>query len=84
MASKFLDDAKTTMLDFNNHKIKLFGPLPAPIEKRAGRYRLQLLVQANNRNNLRNVLNPWVLQLEGLKSSRKVRWSIDVDPQETT
>jgi primosomal protein N' (replication factor Y) len=83
IANKFLCEAKTTMLNFNHQELKLFGPLPAPIEKRAGRFRLQLLIQANERNKLRQVLGPWVLMLEELKSSRKVRWSLDVDPQET-
>jgi primosomal protein N' (replication factor Y) len=83
IANKFLCDAKTTMLNLNHQELKLFGPLPAPIEKRAGRFRLQLLIQANERNTLRQILGPWVLMLEELKSSRKVRWSLDVDPQDT-
>ncbi len=83
VANKFLCDAKTTMLNFNHQELKLFGPLPAPIEKRAGRFRLQLLIQANERNTLRQLLGPWMLMLEELKSSKKVRWSLDVDPQET-
>ena len=82
MASRFLQDAKQSIHDFDSNGISIFGPLPAPVEKRAGRYRLQLLLQANKRISLRQLLGPWLLGLESLKSARKVRWSIDIDPQE--
>ncbi|MDT8382908.1 MAG: primosomal protein N' [Gammaproteobacteria bacterium] len=60
----------------------LMGPVPAPMERRAGRIRAQLLLQARNRSDLHRLLSPWLLQLETSKLGRKVRWSIDVDPQE--
>ncbi|MGD8526338.1 MAG: primosomal protein N' [Thioalkalispiraceae bacterium] len=63
--------------------IFLLGPQPAPMEKRAGRFRAQLLVQAPDRLTLQQFLTPWVAALENLKSTRKVRWSIDVDPFDT-
>ena len=62
--------------------VSLLGPIPAPMERRAGRTRAQLLLQANERANLHQLLEPWLQQLEGDKLGRKVRWSIDVDPQE--
>jgi len=58
------------------------GPIPAPMERRAGRVRAQLLLQAAQRGALHRLLAPWLLQLEGDKLGRKVRWSLDVDPQE--
>ena len=62
--------------------IELLGPAPAPMERRAGRYRAQLLLQAPRRAVLHQFLAVWVEQLGKLKSARKVRWSLDVDPQE--
>ncbi|MCW8947304.1 MAG: hypothetical protein OQK80_07535, partial [Sedimenticola sp.] len=56
--------------------------VPAPMERRAGRYRAHLLLQANQRSELQRLLPQWVSFLAGLKSARRVRWSIDVDPQE--
>ena len=53
------------------------------MERRAGRYRAQLLLQAPERGALQQLLEPWVLALEALKSARKVRWSLDVDPVDT-
>ena len=52
------------------------------MERRAGRVRAQLLLQARHRTDLHRLLSPWLLLLESSKLGRKVRWSIDVDPQE--
>mgnify|MGYP000438121618 CR=1 FL=1 len=60
--------------------IQLLGPLAAPIEKRIGRFRWQLLLSAEKRSSLHQLLKDSLPEIEALKSSRKVRWSIDVDP----
>jgi len=60
--------------------IELLGPVPAPMERRAGRYRAQLLVQGNARAPLHRLLHAWLPRLEQLPDSRAVRWSLDVDP----
>ncbi|HEY0634092.1 MAG TPA: primosomal protein N', partial [Gammaproteobacteria bacterium] len=62
--------------------VQLLGPVPAPMERRAGRTRAQLLLQSSSRTGLHRLLEPWVVALEGLKEGRKVRWSLDVDPAE--
>ena len=56
------------------------GPFPAPMEKRAGRFRFQLLFQSSNRAELHTLLNHLIPVYESLPQSRKVRWSIDIDP----
>jgi len=61
---------------------ELLGPIPAAMEKRAGRYRAQLLIQADNRAQLHNFLRHWLPQLSQLAQAKKVRWSIDVDAME--
>jgi len=60
--------------------VQLMQPVPSPMERRAGRYRAQLLVQSARRAPLHALLEPWIEQLSELKESRRVRWSIDVDP----
>lgn len=62
--------------------IMINGPLPAPMEKRANRFRQQLLVRSHQRHDLQQLLGILCLQLEGLSSQRHVRWSVDVDPQD--
>ncbi|MDF3864264.1 hypothetical protein P3W53_07325, partial [Pseudomonas denitrificans (nom. rej.)] len=56
------------------------GPVPAPMERRAGRYRAQLLLMSTARAPLHRLLTPWLQTLEGMPSGRQVRWSLDVDP----
>lgn len=58
------------------------GPIPALMEKRQGRYRMQLLVQSSNRAALQHALSARINDIEQLPMARKVRWSIDVDPQD--
>ncbi|MDH5425021.1 MAG: primosomal protein N' [Gammaproteobacteria bacterium] len=62
-------------------KIELFGPFPSPMERRAGRYRYQLLIQATSRAALQQCLNKVIPHLNDLAGANKVRWSIDIDPQ---
>jgi len=65
-----------------NTAMDIYGPFPAPMEKRAGRFRFQLLLQSNSRKGLHNALLPWVDELEKIKGGKKIRWSLDVDPQD--
>ena len=62
--------------------VEIYGPFPAPMTRRAGRYRYQMLCQANNRNDLQKLLQSWLPLIENLANRKKVRWSVDVDPQE--
>jgi primosomal protein N' (replication factor Y) len=62
--------------------VELWGPVPAPMERRAGRFRAHLLLQASQRSELQRLLRVWLPQLRELRSARQVRWSLDVDPQE--
>ena len=80
-ALAFMEAARDHLGD--SEAVERFGPLPAPMEKRAGRYRFQLILQSTQRQALHELLRPWVLTLTQLKSGNKVRWSIDVDPYDT-
>ncbi|MEN8178604.1 MAG: primosomal protein N' [Pseudomonadota bacterium] len=62
--------------------LEFWGPVPAPMERRAGKIRAHLLVQSNNRGVLQRWIGSWVTQLTELPAAKKVRWSLDVDPQE--
>lgn len=61
-------------------EVQLLGPAPAPMERRDGRYRAQLLLMASRRNALHRLLRAWLPALEGLPEARRLRWSLDVDP----
>ena len=63
-----------------NNSLELFDALSAPMEKRAGRYRAQLLLKSTTRPALHNCLSAWLPLIEEMPEARKVRWSLDVDP----
>ena len=79
---RFLEEARSQAALLNCTGVELYGPFPAPMERRAGRSRAQLLLQSSSRASLQQLLTPWLQRLEILKSGRRVRWSIDVDPLE--
>ncbi len=62
--------------------VRVLGPVSAPMERRAGRYRGQLLLQSRRRQSLHQVLSAIARELEQHACSRRARWSIDVDPIE--
>ncbi len=62
--------------------IQPVGPMAAPMERRQGRYRALLLIQAAARGPLHQCLQALCAWLEALPEARRVRWSLDVDPQE--
>ena len=64
----------------NATSASIHGPLPAPMPRRAGKARAQLHLSATQRPALQAALNAWMPRLHALKSARKVRWSLDVDP----
>jgi primosomal protein N' (replication factor Y) len=80
MPQHFLQAAQTLAMDCGIKGVDILGPLPAAMERRAGRYRALLVIQAKERRPLHQLLARWLPQLDTLANARKVRWSIDVDP----
>jgi primosomal protein N' (replication factor Y) len=60
--------------------IEVHGPLPAPMPKRAGFQRAQLLVSSPRRRDLHAALDHVMPALHALPEARRLRWSLDVDP----
>jgi primosomal protein N' (replication factor Y) (superfamily II helicase) len=77
----FLTEVRELLSD-SNLDLRIFGPIPAFMEKKAGKFRAQLLLQTTHRSGLQKALHPKIKEIETLPSSRKVRWTLDVDPIE--
>jgi primosomal protein N' (replication factor Y) len=60
--------------------LELSGPLPAPMPRRAGYQRAQLLVSTSDRRALHGAIDRALPDIYAHPSARKVRWSLDVDP----
>lgn len=76
----FLVTIKQQLINIIDKEVNLFGPIPAVMERKAGRYRHQLLFQAKNRTSLHKMLKKLITLLTNQRT--QVRWSLDVDPQE--
>ncbi|WP_028779589.1 primosomal protein N' [Shewanella sp. 38A_GOM-205m] len=61
---------------------EVIGPLPAPLDRKAGKYRRQLLAQAKDRRRLQQVFEQLLPQAEQLPEAKRCRWSLDRDPQD--
>jgi primosomal protein N' (replication factor Y) len=62
--------------------IEVSGPFPAPMPRRAGMYRAQLLLSSPARRPLHAALDGALAAIHELPEARKVRWSLDVDPMD--
>ena len=79
------DDARQLLTDISQDSasstaVQLFGPAPAPLERRQNRFRFQLMLLSGERYPLHqriHLLNERLLQHP---LCRKVRWHWDVDP----
>ena len=79
---EFLTQARGCTERYANNRIQILGPASSPMERRSGRYRAPLLLQSQQRSELQVFLKNWRAELPNLPSSRRVRWSLDIDPVE--
>nr|WP_295376951.1 primosomal protein N' [Pseudoxanthomonas sp.] len=79
VAQAFLLAARQVLRD-HDPKLDMHGPLPAPMPRRAGYHRVQLVLSSPERRLLHRLLDAAIPQLYALPEARRVRWSLDVDP----
>ena len=83
-------DFLVNCLDYLNNTQPLFkdmktiGPLPSLMEKKSGVYRWEVSFFSSSRKSLHNLADHLQPFLYSPKQTRKVRWSIDVDPISTS
>ena len=78
---RFLSELKKFCKN-NSDATEVLGPIPAIMAKRAGKHRMQLLLQSQQRQALQPLLAKLQRHIEQLTLARRVRWSFDVDPQD--
>jgi primosomal protein N' (replication factor Y) len=79
-AEQLLREARRYLASFAG--LELIGPLPAPMTRRAGRMRVQLQIIAPQRPALQRALDGLVEFIAAQKLASRLRWSLDVDPQD--
>ena len=60
----------------------LIGPLPSPMQRRAGKFRCQLLLTAHGRGEARAAAELLVQAAEAIPARHGLNWFIDIDPQD--
>ena len=76
----FLEEVKKLAGRMQSGQTQILGPVAAPMAKRAGLYRYQLLLQDSNRQALQQLLDRLVSATDKIKKEKNLRWSLDVDP----
>jgi len=56
------------------------GPVPAAMEKKAGKYRYHLIIQAKSRKQLHQAVYQLIHTISHNEWQKKVRWTVDIDP----
>jgi primosomal protein N' (replication factor Y) len=74
----FLHAARQTLA--GEDAVSVDGPFPAPMPRRAGLHRAQLLLASASRKALQARLDLAMPVLHTLPEARRTRWSLDVDP----
>ncbi|MFM7396556.1 MAG: primosomal protein N' [Gammaproteobacteria bacterium] len=81
-AIRFLEQARRAAPVGKGGPVRLLGPAPAAMARRADRHHAQLLVESPDRAALHRLLEQWLPAIEALPEARRVRWALDVDPLE--
>ena len=80
VAQDFLEQIAALAGEQARMGVHILGPAPAPLARRGNRYRWQLLLQTARRGALHTLLRRLMPAAHALIHTRKLRWSIDVDP----
>jgi len=64
----------------SENNLETMGPAPAPLSRKAGHHRMQLLLKSPSRVLLQKALTHMRASITMQKLDRRIRWNIDVDP----
>lgn len=73
---KFLRELTESTFD----NCQFAGPVPAAMEKKAGKFRYHLILQAKSRKDLHMAILTILKMIPNNEWQSKVRWSLDIDP----
>lgn len=80
-AMEFLNAAKETLAPLLPESVSQFGAAPMLMVRLAERERAQVFLESASRQDLHRAVSLWVQVLQQNRDG-KIRWSVDVDPQE--
>jgi primosomal protein N' (replication factor Y) (superfamily II helicase) len=81
LVQKFLSMAMQ-MAQQRQKDVLIYGPVRPQMERLKGMERGHLLLQSQSRKSLQQLLKIWVPELRAQKLAAKLRWVLDIDPNE--
>ena len=81
-AMEFLNAAKETLVPLLPESVSQFGAAPMLMVRLAERERAQIFLESTSRQDLHRAVSLWVQVLQQNRDG-KIRWSVDVDTQES-
>lgn len=81
-ASKVLQFLHKSKQHLESEGIKVMGPAPAPLARKANQHRMQLLIKSSSRKTLNQSLTKLRNWLTINKLATNIRWNVDVDPMD--
>jgi primosomal protein N' (replication factor Y) len=82
LPEEFLEAARSLPGKPGEHSVEFWGPVPAAMQRKKGVHRFHLLLQSPSRARLHQFLDQWLPEVERIPQAKRVRWSIDIDPQD--
>ena len=82
-ALAFLGKARRLLNSETSARLDLSYPIPAAMERRAGSYRALIVITARGRRAIGDLFTTRLAALDKLARGERVRWSVDIDPQDT-
>ncbi|WP_274571916.1 primosomal protein N' [Neisseria leonii] len=80
-AMTFLTDIHAVTAPLTDGQVSVFGPAPMLMARLAERERAQVFLESADRRSLHRAVSLWVQVMQQHRDGR-IRWSVDVDPQE--
>jgi len=77
----FLQQHAQALRQISEHLIDIWGPIPAPMERKAGRYQAHMVLLSHDRARLHFYIRVWWQNMLHQKPST-MKLTLDIDPQE--
>jgi primosomal protein N' (replication factor Y) len=81
-AISFLAAGRVLAQQCSDGEVMIYDPVPMRLARRANYQRGQLMIESASRPALQAFLGHWRPALQGIKTSSKLRWHLEVDPVE--
>ena len=80
LPQEFLNSLAAQFQQQMSTELEIWGPVPALMQRKAGRHRFQLVVKSPSRPLLQHQLQRLIALAEEHALAKKVKWHLDVDP----